>query len=171
MNASDGDGGRKRRDTVPSLSDQGHRQIMDYLSVAEASAYPDIRAAALELAKETGKFQRNQGAKLPPRLIMVSATVLVVGAISACWYAFLHYPERLASEVSGLVFLFLILIIALYALLSGYLSQANFMRILQSAASGAKRMLPRFSSKQVSGLQAQDGSNEDDEDPPSSEQP
>jgi hypothetical protein len=171
MNASDGDARRKRRDTVPSLSDQGHRQIMDYLCVAEDSAYPAIRAAALELAKETGNFQRNQGAKLPPRLIMVSATVLVLGAISACWYAFLHYQERLASEISGLVFLFLIIIIALYALLSGYLSQANFMRILQSATSGAKRMLPGFSSKQVSGLQEEDGSDECDEDPPSQEQP
>jgi hypothetical protein len=143
---------------------------MDYLGVAEASAYPAIRAAALELAKETGKFQRNQRAKLPPWLIMVSATVLVFGAVSACWYAFLYYPERLAYEISSLVFLFLIIIIALYTLLSGYLTEANFMRILQSVVSEAKKMLPGFSSKQVSSLQAEDGSDQGDEDPPSPEQ-
>ncbi len=131
MNATPVDKKREKSNGSPSLSDKGHCQIMDYLNAAEKSAYPAIRAVALELAREAAKAQRRQAARLSPLMTTLAATAVLTLAGGSCWYFFLHYPENLASLLSAVVIGLALVAIGLYALLSGSLNQANFMHILE----------------------------------------
>lgn len=136
---SKGKGGQsKPGKPTPSLSEAAHKQIIDYLRLAGKSPYPDIRAAALDIAKKTSKHHRQQGAKVSPALILVLNIVLVVVVGLASWYAFLNYPVRLAYELVGISVLLWLAFVAISLFLPGYLSQANFMKILGWLASHVK---------------------------------
>jgi hypothetical protein len=125
-----GRGGRAKSNKAgPSLSEQGHQQIMDYLQLGERSTHPEIRAAAVELAKRTSKHELKQGARVSPNLILWVDLVLGIGAAFACWYAYLHYSEHLASEVTAICIRVYTAIVGISLFLSGHLSQANFMKI------------------------------------------
>lgn len=128
---STGRGGRgSSNKTGPSLSAQAHLQIMDYLRVGEQSAHPEIRAVAVELATRTSKHELKQGARVSPNLILWVDLVLGVAAAFACWYAYLHYSENIASHVTSICIRVYLVIVGISLFLSGHLSQANFMKIL-----------------------------------------
>jgi small-conductance mechanosensitive channel len=136
MMASTGRGGpSKQSKGCPPLSDQGHKEVMDLLRMTEKSAYPDIRKAALDLAKQTSKYRRKQGARVSPTLILWVNIVLGSAVVLACWHAFLHYPRGLAYELSSISILLFLLVVAISLVLSGHLSQANFMKVLNAAVS------------------------------------
>jgi hypothetical protein len=108
---------------------------MDYLQVAEKSAHPEIRQAALKIAKQTSKYERRQKARVSPNLILALGITLGISVVLACWYAFLHYPGRIAYVLSSISILLYLVIIGISLLLSGHLTQANFMKILGWLAS------------------------------------
>lgn len=145
-----------------SLSAEAHKQIMDYYKVAENSKNPEISAHALKMAADTGKYQRSQGARLSPNLVVVLGTAIVIAGAAAAWYALSHYSGHLALELSGVALSAVLIAIGLYALLSGHLSEANFMRILDRI----KSMWPGSLSGRVDRLEAQDGAPSDSDDPP-----
>ena len=142
---STGRGGRTTSNkSSPSLSEQGHQQIMDYLRLAEKSSRPEIRAAAVELAKRTSKHELKQGARVSPNLILWIDLVLGIAAALACWYAYLHYTEHLAAHITSICIRVYLVIVGISLFLSGYLSQANFMKILGWLESQVKSGLSRF---------------------------
>ena len=137
-------GGPAKDKSGLSLSQQGHQQIIDYLLLAEKSKYPEIRHAAIDHAKQTGKYQRKQGARVSPTLILWVDLILGIAVAGACWLAFVHYPDRLAAEVSAIALRVYLVIVAVSLLLSGHLSQANFMKILGWLESHIKALWNRI---------------------------
>jgi hypothetical protein len=123
--------GQSKRGTPSySLSDGAHQQIMEYLRLADKSSNPDIRAAAVDIAKRMSKYHRSQGARVSPLLILIVNIGLAAAVAAWSWYAFLHYPGRIAYELTGIFILLFFVIVGISLLLSGHMSQANFMRIL-----------------------------------------
>jgi len=157
--------GKAARSTqaCPPLSEQGHQQVVDYLRLAEKSAYPEIRRAALEIAKETSKYQRRQGARVSPTLILTLDLTLGVVVTAACWYAFLHYSERLAVEMTSISIGVYLVCVAISLFLSGHLSQANFMKVLSWLESRVKTrwnaVLGKFGNRQPQDDGRADGAN------------
>jgi hypothetical protein len=135
--------------------------MMELLGAAEKSTNPAITRCALKIAEATGKHQRSQNLKIHPSLVALLSTLLVVAAIAGCWYAFTHYAPPVAEAISAWVFVFVLVLVALYALLSGALSQALFVRLLESALSWVKKHNP-LSSKTVDDPQGKgDGDSSD----------
>src|ERR1700735_3654120 len=81
------------------LSAEAHRQIVELLTLADKSPNPDIRAAAIEIAKDTSRNQLRQSAKFPPGVSMVAGTVVILGTATACWYALSKYSFGIATEI------------------------------------------------------------------------
>jgi hypothetical protein len=81
----------------------------------------------------------------------------VIAGAGGCWYAFTTYTSSVAWEITGCIFAFVILLIALYALLAGALSPSNFVRIVSNVWSRVQKYIP-FLSKQ------DDQSDKDEED-------
>lgn len=153
--------GRKKSTEETSPSAVAHRQVVELLQLGERSSNPDIRAAAIEIAKSTSEFQRDRSTRLSPRAIMAGGTVVLLAACGACWYALAHYPGALGDEVSAVVVLIAILLVALYVLLSGHLSQENFVRIVLSVKDWViRRFSPASSTGSLSGVEAADGAQE-----------
>jgi small-conductance mechanosensitive channel len=117
---------------------------MDYLRAGEESAHPEIRAVAVELATRTSKHELKQGARVSPNLILWVDLVLGVAAALACWYAYLHYSEHIASQLTSICIRVYLVIVGISLLLTGHLSQANFMKILGWLESQAKSGLSRI---------------------------
>ena len=144
---------RKNRATLvrndDNLSAEAHRQVMELLGLADKSKNRDIRLAAIKIAKD-------RGSRPSATLIMVSGTVIVVAAASAGWYALVHYPGNLGWEITIVVFSAVLIIIALYALLSGNLSQANFLQIIEMVWARFRNSAPCPPSKDIASLHAQE---------------
>jgi hypothetical protein len=113
-------GGQQRGNQ--SLSAEAHQEVMELLRLADKSKIPEIRAAAIKIARERGKT---------PTGIVASFTGIVFVAAAACWYSLLHYPQRLAMEIDTVIIACLFILFGSYALLTGHLSQANFMQIIE----------------------------------------
>ncbi|WP_263383536.1 hypothetical protein [Granulicella arctica] len=122
-----------------SLQAQEHQQVLDFLVLADKSQNPDIRKAAIEIARNRDKHNRKQGAKMSATQVVIFGTSAVLLAVAASWFAILHYPRQVAWEIIGCVSSCLLIVIALYTLVSGHLSQTNFVKLLQAAF---KRMAP-----------------------------
>jgi hypothetical protein len=108
--------------------------------VAINSPNREIRAVALEMAKRTSIYAQKQGARLSPTLILILNIILCITVGLVGWYAFLHYTERLAYEVTTIAFLLYLVIVAVSLFLSGFLSQANFMKFINSVLSRWKTL-------------------------------
>jgi Flp pilus assembly protein TadB len=132
-----------------SLSTDAHHQVMDLLKQAENSQRPEIRDAAIQIAKDTSKHRRAQEAKLSPNLVVFLGTLLTVAAVIACWYALVTYPSGVAWSIVGVLLGCLIIVFGLYGLLSGHLSQASFVQII-------RMVWARFSQSQPNQLQGND---------------
>jgi len=120
----------KQGNGCPSLSEQGHQQIIDYLRLAEESRYVEIREAAIRLAEQTSKYHHKQSARVSPNLILWIYLILGIAVTAANWLAYSHYPERLAFEVSSISALVYLAFVGTTLFLAGRLSQANLMKIL-----------------------------------------
>jgi hypothetical protein len=143
--ASTGRGGPlKQAKASASLSEQAHKEIMDYLLLANKSPHPEIRAAAADIAKRTSRHQLKQAAKVSPTLILWVDLSLGIVLVFGCWYAYLHYPDRLASLLTSIFIRVYLVVIGISLLLSGHLSQGNFMRILGWLESYVKGKLNLF---------------------------
>jgi hypothetical protein len=136
--AGRGDDPKKGKPVVPSLREQAHKERMDLLRLADKSQYPEIRAAALDMAKRSSKHQRSQEARVPPTLILVLNIVLAMAATLACWYAVLHYPPPISYELCSINILLFLVLVGISLFLPGYLSQSNFMKILSWPVSHIK---------------------------------
>lgn len=124
----------------PSLKDQGFRELMELLQVAEKSAYPEIRIVAIEMAKDTLRHKQKETARLSPTLVLWLLVALFLGTISACWYAFLYQPKT-AYQLCSLSILLFIVISAIILFVSGTLSQSNLMKVFGWAMSYVKTKL------------------------------
>lgn len=134
---------RKRRSsTPPDLSTQAHDQIMDYLRLADGSTNPAIVEAAIKLANERQKQQQRSEAKISPLLATFLATVVALAAGGASWFALVHHPGSLGLELVIVISSLALFIICLYALLSGHLSQANFMVVFRWVGERFKQLNP-----------------------------
>ncbi len=141
--ASTSRGGRvKSVKPSPSLSEQGHQQILDYLHAAEESSHPEIRTAAVKLAERTSKHELKQSARVSPTVILWVDLVLGIAAALGCSYSYLHYSEHLAAQITSICIRVYLVIVGISLFLSGYLSQANFMRILGWLESQIKSLNP-----------------------------
>ena len=112
------------------LSQQAHEQTIELIRLAEKSEHPEIRRTALELAKETSKYHQKQSARVPPTLILSVVILLGIVVVGVAWYASVHYSEQKAHQVYSIAVLVYLVIVGVCLFLSGYLSQANFMKIL-----------------------------------------
>jgi hypothetical protein len=123
--------------TTPTLKDQGHLQVMELLTLADKSTNPDIRAAAIEIAKCNVKYGQKQAARLSPTLVLGIIVVLGAATLSACWYAFL-YQSQIAYQLSAISILLFIVLSAIILSLCGILSPANLMKVFDWAISYIK---------------------------------
>jgi K+-sensing histidine kinase KdpD len=125
MMASTGKGGQsKKGDTALTLREQGHKEIIDLLRLADKSSNPEIRAAAIVIAK------RSQGVRVNPYIIWIVDIALCVVTIWFCRFAFLSHGIILAFLLSLISLILFAVLIALSLFLSGHLSQSNFMKVL-----------------------------------------
>lgn len=110
--------------------------MMDLLRVAEKSSHPEIRIAAVEMARDTLRNQQKQTARLSPTLILWALLALFVGTVLACWYAFLYHRE-IAYQLSGISVILFIVIAAIVLSLAGNLSESSLMKVLMKVLDGA----------------------------------
>lgn len=155
----------RRISPPPDLSAQAHDQIMDYLRLADASPNPAIAQAAVKLAKERQKQQQKSEAKISPLVATVLATCVAVAAVCASWYALVQHPNGLGLELVVVVLTIAILVICLYALFSGHLSQSNFMVVFRWAGDRFKQLITLSKGKETDISVAAA-----DDEPPASEQ-
>ena len=128
-----GKGGKKATASKQSLSlsDQTHRQILDYLQVAsENSEHPEIRDAAIDLAKNRSTFQQKQTARLSPTLTLLTCLLILGVAGVASWYFYVNYRD-VAAILSGIVIGLALVGVCLLAMFAGQLSQASFVAVLK----------------------------------------
>jgi hypothetical protein len=135
------DGDSKRRKGVVSLREQGYKEVLELLKLAEKSSNPNIRAAAVEIAKQTSKYDRQQGARVSPHVALGIDTVFGVVTGLLCWYAFLHYPVRLAYELSAITVLLYLVIVAISLFLCELLSQGNLIKVFGFLVSHVKNWM------------------------------
>jgi hypothetical protein len=134
---------RKRRTSMPpDLSAQAHDQIMDYLRLADGSTNPAIVEAAVKLAEERQKQQHKSEAKISPQVATLLATCIAIAAVGACWFALVRHPGGLGFELVAVISSIAILVICLYALFSGHLSQSNFMSVFRWASERLRYFSP-----------------------------
>lgn len=144
---------RRKKGSGPlTPSEEAHRQVMELLELGERSSNPDIRAAAIDIAKDTSTNQRTRSARVGATTIMLACTLALLGAAAACWYALIHYPGWLGDSISGFIVSLAIILVALYLLLSGHLSQDNFVKLCMSVWKKGKGMLFSSSRKPVESL-------------------
>jgi hypothetical protein len=148
--------GRKKALDTPKPSDEAYRQVLGLLELGERSSNPDIRAAAIEIAKRTSTDQHDRASRVSPKTIMLAGTLVLILALAACWFAQTHYPAPLANSITEVVLVVAVLLTALYALLSGHLSQDNFVKLCTGAwdkFKGAHSLAPTGSAK-IGGTEA-----------------
>jgi len=150
------------RETPPDLRTQAHRQIMDYLRLAKDSDNPAIVEAAIQLAQERQRLDQKSDPKISPILAVFLATCVAIAAVCACWYALVYHPGRMGLELVIVVCPIAILVICMYALFSGHLSQENFMVVFQWVGDRLKELNPFCKGKDAVSLNA----SGDDELPP-----
>jgi hypothetical protein len=119
-----------RKGQRTGLGAEAHRQVMDLLHLADQSSNPEIRAAAVRMAEETSRHQRTQQSRVPPTVVVVLGTLIAVTAVSTSWYAIVKHPGTLGREITGMIFAAALLLVGLYALLSGHLSEKSFMDLV-----------------------------------------
>jgi hypothetical protein len=90
---------------------------------------------------------------------VILATCVVVVACSGCWFALIHYSQKVGLEITWFIVTFAVVMICFYALFSGYLSQANFMAALKWAEGMFKQLYPFGKSTESAELSA--ASNDD----------
>src|ERR1035441_741402 len=149
--------GRKKAINTPKTSDEAYRQVLGLLELGERSSNPDIRAAAIEIAKNTSTDQRDRASRVSPKTILLAGTLVLILAVAACWYAQTHYAAPLAYSITEVVLAVAVLLIALYALLSGHLSQENFVKLVTAVRD---KFRGAFSSK-ATGSERFDGTEAD----------
>jgi O-antigen/teichoic acid export membrane protein len=115
---------------------------MDFLHLADRSQNPAIVKAAIEMAREKQRHHQNLEKNISPSLAAALATIMVVAASIACWAVLTHYPNQMALEFVLIITTLVLLIICLYALFSGHLSQANFMTAFKWAGDRLKQLNP-----------------------------
>jgi hypothetical protein len=125
-----------------SLSEQTHLQILDYFRVAENSEHPAIRDAAIELVKETSRYQQEQSARLSPTLTMLIAVLILISAGVSSWYFFVYYTAH-AYILSAIAIGLALVGACLLAMFSGHLSQANFVHVVGMVWSKIAGLIPR----------------------------
>ncbi len=125
-----------------SLSAQAHNQAMDYLREARKSSNPAFTEVALRMAEETSEHHRSQSAKIHPALVAVLATLMVIAAMAGCWFAFTNFTTSVAWELSIFIFAFVLVLIALYARLSGALSETGFSQMIDKILTWLKDHSP-----------------------------
>lgn len=146
---------RKRGREVLKPSEEAHRQVVELLELGERSSNPDIRAAAIQIAKETSTGQHAQAGRVRPSTAMWAGTLVFASAALACSYFLIQYPGPLGRSVSATIVVVAVLLVGLYALLSGNLSQDNFTKLCTAAWDKFKGWLPGSSPGQTGGIAAQ----------------
>ncbi|MBB5062330.1 hypothetical protein [Granulicella mallensis] len=142
---------RKRKPSAsPNLSAQAHEQIMDFLQLADKSTHPAIINAAVTLANERQKQHQKSEAKISPTVATLLATIVIGLAAWACWYALVHHPGRTGFSLVMVITTLAIVLICLYALFSGHLSQTNFMSVIRWAGEQINRLTPFRKNRQAS---------------------
>jgi len=130
--------GRKMANAPPKPSEDAYRQVLGLLELGECSSNPDIRAAAIEIAKRTSTDQSDRSSRISPKTIMFAGTFVLILTLVACWYAQTHYAAPLANAITKVALVIAVLLIALYTLLSGHLSQDNFVNLCTAACGKVK---------------------------------
>jgi len=143
----------KQPESILPLSEQAHNQIMDYLRLADKTAHPAIREKALKLADRKSKYEQRQKARVPPALILSANIVLAVAVVLGSWYAFLHYSQALAWELSAISILIFLVVAGISLFLAGRLSEGRLMTIFGWLGSHVKERLKPFSSSSESATQ------------------
>lgn len=146
--------GPKRGKRALRPSEEAHRQVVELLQLADRSANTDIRAAAIEIAKNTSASERVRAVRVSSATIMVAATLVVLGAIAGSWYALVRYPGTIGRSISGSIIVIAAILIALYALLSGHLSQDNFTKLWMAAWEWGKSISSLWSRAPIERLSA-----------------
>ena len=73
---------------------------------------------------------------------MTLASVTAIITVAASWYALVTHPGKLGVALAVMTCTVGVLVICLYALFSGHLSQANFMVVFQWAGDQLKKLNP-----------------------------
>jgi hypothetical protein len=127
---------------------------MDYLQLADKSSNPAIVEAAIKLANARQRQQQKSEAKISPLVATLLATFVAAAAVGGCWFALVNHPGSLGLELVLIVSSLAVLVICLYALFSGHLSQANFMAVFYWVGERLKLLNPLNWRKSNDGLAA-----------------
>jgi hypothetical protein len=119
----------KQGETRRLLSEQGLTEVMDLLRLADKSPNPEIRAAAIQIAKDESKHLRRQGSRVNPNFVLTLDVGLGIATVWFCCFAFTHYGALLAFFLILIALLLFAVVVAVSLFVSGHLSQSNFMTV------------------------------------------
>lgn len=132
-----------------TLQAQEHQEAMDFLRLAESTNNPAIAKIAASMAQERMRHRQSQAGKISPGVAVGLATAIGVAAVFGCGFALVHYPQPAGLEISSIIVAVSILLIGVYALFSGHLTQANFMIIFRWVAEHLKSKFSRDATTDV----------------------
>lgn len=135
-------GSGRRPSSQTDLRAQADAQILELLKLASNSDNPAFVSATAQIAEDRQKQQHKAEAKLSPGAAVTLATMVALAVVCGCWYALLEHPGKIGLELVTITCAIGILIIGVYALVSGHLSQENFMVIFRWAVDSLKKLWP-----------------------------
>jgi hypothetical protein len=121
-----------------SLSSLAHEQAMELLRLADHSRNPAIVKIARERQRQQQRLEKN----ISPFLAVLLATIMVTAAGVACWYVLVNHPNQTGLELVLIITTLAVLIVSLYALFSGHLSQSNFMTVFKWVGDRFRQLNP-----------------------------
>lgn len=142
MSGAIGKGPGRRPPAKKDLRAQADAQILELLKLASKSDNPAFVAATVQIANDRQRQQHKAEAKLSPGVAVTLATLVALAVVCGCWYALLEHPGRMGFALASITCSVGILVVTLYALFSGHLSQTNFMVIFRWATDSLKRLWP-----------------------------
>jgi ABC-type xylose transport system permease subunit len=132
-----------------SLNAQVRNESLEFLKSAMKSDDPAIVKCALKMAERSQRNQYRKTLKLHPNVVVVLATCLGFLAVAGCWYAFTTYLTGVAWELTGCIFAVVLILVVLYALLAGVITEDTFKDIVKEVWSWVASHIPTNSEEKI----------------------
>ncbi len=115
------------------LRAEAHRKTIQYIELAERSDRAEIRAVALELARDEAKYFHSQEARVGPHTALFFCTFVCVATVAAMWYTTTNYKTAaLVWEIDTPVVAMALIAILVCLTLSGHVPASSLVNFIHS---------------------------------------
>jgi len=144
------------------LKAQAHQELMDLLRMANESTNPAIQEAIVKIAVDTSEQHNKNERRVSPTLIVLLASLIVIVAACGCWAAYDRFPEQIAFRICLFIFGFVVVLVAVYALHSGFLSESGFVKLISMVWDRITGSTTTGNAEQSVSLKAQEAEQQDE---------